>query len=112
MELTNVFIKFNPKSMRYNIEVYSGPNDDNTTLDFEMSLFALDLDKVAAYILQEAEIKGDWLRLAKLKGTKNLFIVLEGKYYNMMKEIIERYYPEAIEYIYNEDNDDKEVAEN
>ena len=88
--------------MRYNIEVYSGPNDDNTTLDFEMSLFAL----------QETEIKGAWLRLAKLKGTKNLFIVLEGKYYNMMKEIIERYYPEAIEYIYNEDNDDKEVAEN
>lgn len=111
MKLTNIFIKFNSKSMRYNIEVYSGPDDDNVELDFEMSLFALDLDKVAAYILQETEIKGAWLKLAKLKGTENLFIVLEGKYYSTMLEIIERYYPEAIEYIYDEDKESEQEAD-
>lgn len=110
MELTNIFIKFNPKSMRYNIEVYSGPNDDNTTLDFEMSLFSLDLDKIAAYILQEAVIKGTWAKLTKIKGTKNLFIVLEGKYYSTMLEIIERYYPEAVEYIYDEEKENEQEA--
>ena len=112
MKLTNIFIKFNPNTQRFNVEVYSGSDDDNVELDFEMSLFNIDLDKIAGYLLQETEnLEGTWAKLAKIKGTKNLFIVLEGKYYSTMLEIIERYYPEAVEYIYDEEKENEQEAD-
>lgn len=103
MKLTNIFMKFNQNTQRFGIEVYSGADDDNTELDFEMSSFDIDLDKIAGYIMQNTEdLAGAWDRLAELKGTDKLFIVFEGKHQTMLREIIERKYPQAVKYIYEE----------
>ena len=106
MKLTNIFIKFNPNTQRFNVEVYSGPDDDNVELDFEMSLFNIDLDKIAGYLMQETEnLEGAWDKLAKIKGTDKLFIVFEGKYQTMLREIVEKKYPQAVKYIFDEDGE-------
>lgn len=68
-----------------------------------MSSFDIDLDKIASYIMQNNEsIEGAWDRLAELKGTDKLFIVFEGKHQTMLRDIIERKYPQAVKYIYEE----------
>lgn len=112
MKLTNIFIKFNSNTQRFNIEVYSGPDDDNLELDFEMSSFGIDLDKIAGYLMQETEnLEGAWDKLAKIKGTDSLFIVFEGKYQTMLRGIIEKKYPQAVEYIYDEEAENEQEAD-
>lgn len=101
--LTNIFISFNHNTQRYTISVYSGNDDETTSLDFEMSLYDINLDKVAAYILQDGSITGAWERLAAIKGTDKLFLVLSGRYKQTVEENIRLKYPEAVKYIYKED---------
>lgn len=99
--MRNIYIRFIPSQCKFYIDVYTGTDDDNLTNELNFELLELDLNKVAAYLM-DASIISDtsFKELAEYLGRDKLFLVPEGRYEKTVIDEIHKKYPDFIDFIY------------